>query len=601
MPRWKALPEDLDPQMREFTVRLRQLADRGGLNTAALADRTGYGKTSWERYLGGRLLAPKGAVIALAEATGADPGPLTALWERAERSWTRAESDDDHTLQAIDITGSRAALGDLAHPTKKTAPVPAPKPTAPTGGAGTRGGATGSRAGGPADVASGGASAGAAGVAGVKSARPAGAAAGSRAAGAAGGTSVGVAGSVSGGSGGRKGAGAGEGGGLAAALGIAGPAAVPPKIPAQPTASEAPGNRAGARDGTGTGGDGDGGDGSATAGESGRGTAPDTGPDAGPDAGDGTGTASPADGTGTASPADVSATSPADSRTASGDDDPPVKNSWGVAGYRGPSKASARPGPARTPPSSPPSPDTPARTPGPTAGAPGAPARFPDAAGGGPNTSVWPPGLTVRTPAVPPRTPGPAAGAPTTALRTPATPGRTPGIPGGAAGGRRWSVHRQQVVMFFAGLVGVGVLIAGVFFLTHRDGTDAGARRSPSPSAPARPSPPPGVKCVGASCTGKDAETMGCSGDLVSTAKTATVGTTTLEVRYSKVCGTAWGRITSGAPGDTVRVTVGKVRQTGDITAVGDTIGYTPMVAVHDPAQATACATLASGETGCTD
>ncbi|MFH9090371.1 DUF2690 domain-containing protein [Streptomyces sp. NPDC017673] len=165
-------------------------------------------------------------------------------------------------------------------------------------------------------------------------------------------------------------------------------------------------------------------------------------------------------------------------------------------------------------------------------------------------------------------------------------------------------MHRQQVVMFFAGLVGAGLLIAGVIFLTHRGGDgnpDAGARTSPSPSAPARTSPPPGVKCAGADCTGKDAEAMGCSGDLVSTAKTATVGTTTLEVRYSKACGTAWGRITSGAPGDTVRVTVGKVRQTGDITAVGDTIGYTPMVAVHDPAQATACATLASGETGCTN
>ncbi|MEW2509892.1 DUF2690 domain-containing protein [Streptomyces sp. NPDC046870] len=563
MPRWKALPDDLDPQMREFTVRLRQLADRGGLNTAALADRTGYGRTSWERYLGGRLLAPKGAVIALAEATGTDPGPLTTLWERAERSWTRAESNDDHTLQAIDITDSRAALGDLAHPAKNTAPVPGAKPTVPRGGTGGRDGA-----------------------------------AGSRAAGAAGGAASSTSTGASGGPDGRKGAGAGEGGGLAAARAIAGPAGVPPKIPAQPTASQADGIRDGAADGTGTGGAGGGGDGSATAGESGRGTTPD----AGAKTGDGTGTASGADSR-AASPADAGAAS----RTASGADDPPVRNSWGVAGYRGPSKASvrpgARPGPAQTPPSSPPTPDTPARTPGLPAGAPGASALFPDAAGGGPHTSLWPPGLTVGTPAVSPGTPGRATGTPTTALRTPAAITGTPGIPGGAAGGRRWSAHRQQVVMFFAGLLGVGVLIAGFLFVTRWDGdgnADAGARTSPSPSAPARPSPPPGVKCVGASCTGKDAEAMGCSGDLVSTAKTATVGTTTLEVRYSKVCGTAWGRITSGAPGDTVRVTVGKVRQTGDITAAGDTIGYTPMVAVHDPAQATACTTLASGETGCT-
>ncbi|WP_225811817.1 helix-turn-helix domain-containing protein [Streptomyces spinosus] len=588
MPRWKALPEDLDPQMREFTVRLRQLADRGGLNTAALADRTGYGKTSWERYLDGRLLAPKGAVIALAEATGTDPGPLTTLWERAERSWTRAESNDDHTFQAIDITDSRAALGDLAG-TGKTARVPGTKPAGPTGGTGGRDGATVRRAGGPADGTAGAVSAGSAGVAGGKSAG----ATVKRAAGAAGAAATGTSPRASGGPDGRKDAGTGEGGGLAAARAIAGPAGVPPRIPAQPAASQADGIRDGVPDGTATGGDGGGGDGSATAGESGRGTAPGAGPDA-------------ADSAGTASSADA--------RTASGDAEPPVRNSWGVAGYRGPSKASVRPGtrpgPARTPSSSPLSPDTPARSPGLPAGTPGVPARFPDAAGGGPNTSAWPPGLTVGTPAVPPRTPGLTAGTPTTALRTPAVPAaapagpaRTPGGAGGAAGGRRWSVHRQQVAMFFAGLVGVGVLIAGFLFVTRQggDGRDAGARTPASPSAPARPSPPPGVKCVGASCTGKDAEAMGCSGDLVSTAKTATVGTTTLEVRYSKTCGTAWGRITGGAPGDTVRVTVGKVRQTGDITAVGDTIGYTPMVAVHGPAQARACATLASGETGCTD
>ncbi|MEV5173414.1 DUF2690 domain-containing protein [Streptomyces flaveolus] len=569
MPRWKALPEDLDPQIRELTLRLRQLADRGGLSTATLADRTGYGRTSWEGYLGGRLLAPKGAVIALAEATDTDPGPLTTLWERAERSWNRAESDDDHTIQAINVTESRAALGDLVRPPREAGRVP----TGATGGA----------------------------------RRPAG--------GAAGRTSVGAADRK----GGEKGAGprAGEGGGLAAALGIAGATGVSPTIPAQPTNSDAD-IRDSAPDGTGTGGDsgtGSGGDsgsgsgsgtgtGSVAARVSGRGAAAGGGSGAG--GGREAGAATGGDGTGAASRAD--------SRTAAGDDDAPVKNSWGLAGYRGPSKASVRPGtrpgpsgPARTPASSAPSPDNPAgpaRTPDVPAGAPGGSARFPDAPGGAPGTSAWPRGLTVGTPVASPRSPGVPAEAPTTALtRTPGLPGTAPGAPAGRGPGR-WSAHRQQVVMFLAGLVGVGALIAGVFLFTHRGGDgnpNAGATTSPSPSARARTSPPPGVKCAGAACTGKDAEAMGCSGDLVSTAKTATVGTTTLEVRYSKACGTAWGRITSGAPGDTVRVTVGEVRQTGDITAVGDTIGYTPMIAVRDPAQARACATLASGETGCTE
>ena len=67
MPRWRALPDELDPQVREFAGQLRRLVDRSGLSIAAVADRTGYSKTSWERYLNGRLLAPKGAIVALAE------------------------------------------------------------------------------------------------------------------------------------------------------------------------------------------------------------------------------------------------------------------------------------------------------------------------------------------------------------------------------------------------------------------------------------------------------------------------------------------------------------------------------------------------------
>jgi hypothetical protein len=94
---------------------------------------------------------------------------------------------------------------------------------------------------------------------------------------------------------------------------------------------------------------------------------------------------------------------------------------------------------------------------------------------------------------------------------------------------------------------------------------------------------------------------MGCSGDLVTTAKTATVGTTVVEVRYSETCGAAWGRITAAAQGDEVQVTVGQAEQTGSITAAGDAIAYTPMVAVKDAGEAEACVTLASGEQGCTE
>lgn len=113
MPRWKALPEELDPQVREFATQLRRLVDKSGLSIAAVADRTGYSKTSWERYLNGRLLAPKGAIVALAEVTGTNPLHLTTMWELSERAWSRSEMRHDMTMEAIRITQARDALGEF--------------------------------------------------------------------------------------------------------------------------------------------------------------------------------------------------------------------------------------------------------------------------------------------------------------------------------------------------------------------------------------------------------------------------------------------------------------------------------------------------------
>ncbi|MDN0195244.1 XRE family transcriptional regulator [Streptomyces sp. S.PNR 29] len=408
MPRWRALPDELDPQIREFAGQLRRLVDRSGLSIAALADRTGYSKTSWERYLNGRLLAPKGAIVALAEVTGTNPVHLTTMWELAERAWSRSEMRHDMTMEAIRISQARAALGELAAP--------------------------------PANAKE------------DRTARRSGSA--------------------------------------TVTPGIAGPAGVAPtvppvspSVPQQPTAAES-------ADAVG---------GGARLGKSPDASASDT-------------PGGPSDG-----------------------------NSWGLAGYRGPSPA-GRPGAGAAP-----------------------------------------------APTAPLDRVGPAPG----------TPGEPPRGPSRQRGGS--SAARKRLPMFVAGVVGVVGVIAGAFFLLDGGGKDnEGAKASPSPSVSGNTDLPAGVKCSGAGCTGKDAESMGCSGDLVTTAKTATVGTTVVEVRYSETCGAAWGRITQAAQGDEVQVTAGKSQQTGSITVAGDTIAYTPMVAVKGAAEATACATLASGEKGCT-
>ncbi|KUN73585.1 hypothetical protein AQJ46_07555 [Streptomyces canus] len=394
------MPDELDPQVREFASQLRRLVDRSGLSIAAVADRTGYSKTSWERYLNGRLLAPKGAIVALAEVTGTNPVHLTTMWELAERAWSRSEMRHDMTMEAIRISQARAALGEFGAP--------------------------------PANVKGG------------KTARRSSSA--------------------------------------TATPGVAGPAGVAPTVPPQPTAPEA--DSVEARQGS------------------------------------------------------------------SG------KNSWGVAGYQGPSQPSS----------------------GRTAAA------APVSAGG----PAWTPGA-----------PGPYD------EPQDARPGDAPsGGAGGSAGSGGSGGGKRRLTMFLSGVVGVLVVVAAVFFLTDGGGDKkrTGADKSPSPSASTSVSLPAGVKCSGAGCTGKDAEAMGCSGNLVTTAKTATVGATVVEVRYSETCGAAWGRVTQAGQGDKVEVTAGKAtEQSGNITEAGDTIAYTPMVAVKDAGEAKACVTLASGQSGCTE
>ncbi|MEU6512983.1 helix-turn-helix domain-containing protein [Streptomyces sp. NPDC046978] len=67
---------------------LRDLRTRTGLSMVALAERTAYSKSSWERYLNGKQLAPRQAVEALCTVAHEPAGRLVALWELADLEWS---------------------------------------------------------------------------------------------------------------------------------------------------------------------------------------------------------------------------------------------------------------------------------------------------------------------------------------------------------------------------------------------------------------------------------------------------------------------------------------------------------------------------------
>lgn len=64
------------------------LRARTGLTLSALAGRTPYSRSSWERYLNGRVLAPDDAVVRLCRLAGERPERALALWELAEVAWS---------------------------------------------------------------------------------------------------------------------------------------------------------------------------------------------------------------------------------------------------------------------------------------------------------------------------------------------------------------------------------------------------------------------------------------------------------------------------------------------------------------------------------
>lgn len=105
MARWKGLPDSLDPYLRQLVVLMREHKDRQDLSIAALAARTGFGKSSWDRYLNGRALPPEEAVEALAQVCGTEPAPLLELRELAAAP--REETDADGSGPAEAGPGGR--------------------------------------------------------------------------------------------------------------------------------------------------------------------------------------------------------------------------------------------------------------------------------------------------------------------------------------------------------------------------------------------------------------------------------------------------------------------------------------------------------------
>lgn len=116
MSRWKALPAELDPRVRQLLVRLRRLKDHSGLSLSQLAAKTGYSPKSWERYLGGKSLPPRDAVEAMARINGDDPTRLLVLHEVAAEAWAERRAAPEAAEPEILLAGPESAPPPVAGP-----------------------------------------------------------------------------------------------------------------------------------------------------------------------------------------------------------------------------------------------------------------------------------------------------------------------------------------------------------------------------------------------------------------------------------------------------------------------------------------------------
>jgi hypothetical protein len=107
---WKPLAGGLDPAVRRLVISLRTVKDAAGVSTTALAAKTPYSRSAWDRYLNGRVFPPRDAVSALAQLAAGDETRLLAEWELAAAARTAAGSGS--VGQAAIATEAAEPAGD---------------------------------------------------------------------------------------------------------------------------------------------------------------------------------------------------------------------------------------------------------------------------------------------------------------------------------------------------------------------------------------------------------------------------------------------------------------------------------------------------------
>ncbi|MFC7262634.1 DUF2690 domain-containing protein [Streptomyces lutosisoli] len=121
----------------------------------------------------------------------------------------------------------------------------------------------------------------------------------------------------------------------------------------------------------------------------------------------------------------------------------------------------------------------------------------------------------------------------------------------------------------------------------------AGTFGEAKPQAAARPveTAGPATGCTGKACEGKDPKKMNCGADAV-TVRTGTIPKDlVIELRYSRACEAAWGRISFAEVGATVVINNSDGAAAADVVHYDRDV-YSPLIAAPDKGSVWVCAAL---------
>ncbi|NEA47782.1 XRE family transcriptional regulator [Streptomyces sp. SID10815] len=156
--------------------------------------------------------------------------------------------------------------------------------------------------------------------------------------------------------------------------------------------------------------------------------------------------------------------------------------------------------------------------------------------------------------------------------------------------------RRRAPFLIAAAVAAAAALTAAGLTISHyvsdgHGGSPAAGGRAADAAAAARTDP---VGCTQAGCTGKDPGAMGCARDGQTLALDRN-GDMVVELRYSRTCGAAWGRITYAKP--KAVVDVNNSSGTAEATPVhwGNDV-YSPMAELSGEQTAWACGTQPGGK-----